>query len=66
MSKRPSYREALDWIAANDDTEFMNDGDDAPLSVTASLVQDLWDKDDATIRHDLLLAIRRDNRRRNQ
>lgn len=65
MSKRPSYREALDWIAMNDDTEFMNE-EDAPLSVTVTLVADLWGKDDETIRHDMLLAIRRDNRRRNQ
>lgn len=66
MGKRASYRDALDWIAANDDTEFMQGEDDEPLSVTASLVADLWGKSDEEIRRDLLLALRRDKRRREQ
>lgn len=41
MVKRASYREACFWIARNDDTEWLRNNEDT-LSVTASLVQDLF------------------------
>lgn len=65
MAKRASYREAVDWIAGNDDTEWMTD-ENGSLSVTASLVADLWAKTPEEIRHDLTLALRREKRRRAQ
>lgn len=39
--KRPGYREAIFWIANNDDVAFMDEGNDW-LSVTASLIVDLF------------------------
>lgn len=35
-----SYREAIYWIAENDDTEWVRDG--GPESVTAALVADIY------------------------
>jgi len=40
--KRPSYRAALEWIALNDDTTWLEDGEDVP-SVTLVLIADLFD-----------------------
>lgn len=37
---RGKYRDALDWIVLNDDTEWLDNDD--PMSVTLSLVADLW------------------------
>jgi hypothetical protein len=39
--KRPGYREAIEWIALNDDTEWLNAEYGSP-SVTACLVADLF------------------------
>ena len=39
--KRASYREAIFWIANNDDTDWLDD-QSPMLSVTASLVMDLF------------------------
>jgi hypothetical protein len=49
-----SYREALFWIVANDDTEFLDDGPDSSLSVTASFAADMFKKDDKKVRADLV------------
>lgn len=56
------YQDAINWIADNDDTEFVRDAEtssDYLLSVTATLVRDLWDKTDDEILRDLRKAIRR-------
>ena len=39
--KRASYKEAIYWIAANDDTDWIGDEFGSP-SVTASLIADLF------------------------
>lgn len=39
--KRAGYKEAIFWIVANDDTEWLKDEELVP-SVTACLVQDLF------------------------
>jgi hypothetical protein len=51
--KRPGYRAALDWIARNDDCEWLKLGEQVPLSVTAALVADLFGVDDKRIVRDL-------------
>jgi hypothetical protein len=57
--KRASYRAAIFWIAANDDTEWVGDENaDTSLaihcpSVTASLVADLFDVDTERVRLDV-------------
>lgn len=54
--KRASYREAIRWIAGNDDTEWVNEAYSdgfAPLSVTAALVVDLFDADEQRVRQDI-------------
>jgi len=52
--KRPGYREAIQWLLDNDDCDWLDDGSDASLSVTASLVADLFGKTDAQVVADLL------------
>lgn len=47
-----SYRQAIAWMAMNDDTEWVKDNS-APGSVTAALVADLFDKTDEKVRTDL-------------
>jgi hypothetical protein len=37
------YRDALQWIINNDDTEWLHD-DDPVISVTAALVADIYDR----------------------
>lgn len=56
------YQEAIDWIALNDDTQWATDADrwdDPILSVTASLVVDLFGKPEATVVRDIRRAIER-------
>ena len=55
LKKRASkdYLHALLWIMRNDDTGFIEDG--GSLSVTASLVADLYNVPDATVQQDLQL-----------
>jgi hypothetical protein len=53
MAKRPSYREALVWLANNDDCYWLADGDDAQPSVTACLVADLFGYDEEKLKKDL-------------
>ncbi len=57
------YKEAIEWIAANDDTEFLDDGEAGHLSVTASLVVDLWGKDYDQVRKDLVAELKRQERK---
>lgn len=56
------YQEAIDWIAANDDTEWVNHAEDWALgteSVTAALVADLFGKESSQVRKDLVRALKR-------
>lgn len=54
--KRPGYREAIAWIALNDDCEWLYaDGTDTAYtaSVTACLVADLFGVDTERVANDL-------------
>jgi len=54
----PSYKSAIEWIAYEDDTEFVKD-DEPTLSVTATMVADLWHKDHAQVVKDIKAALAR-------
>ena len=56
--RRPGYREAIEWLAGNDDCYWL--GDEEPcMSVAAALVRDLWDVDDSRLMLDLRRALYR-------
>lgn len=55
-----SYRQAITWIAQNDDTEWVNDAPYVGPSVTASLVADLFGKTDEQVVADLRRALNRE------
>jgi hypothetical protein len=55
--KRATYRRAIQWLAGNDDNEWLRD-ERPGMSVTASLVADLWGKPEPTLRLDLLAELR--------
>lgn len=50
---RPSYKQALQWIVDNDDTEWLRH-EYGSLSVTAAFVADLFGVSDDRIKNDLL------------
>lgn len=65
--RRPGYRESVQWIAENDDTEFLNDeNQEGYLSVTASLVQDQFGVTTERLLADLRAAVARVIRRENK
>ena len=56
--KRPGYREAIEWIARNDDCYWL--GDDEPImSVSVAMVRDLWNVPDARVVRNLRTALRK-------
>lgn len=68
------YQDAIDWIAANDDNEWIGDFNskewdgegpaDAPnMSVTTCLIADLWNKTHLEVVADLKKALRRERNR---
>ena len=56
--KRPGYREAIEWLASNDDCYWLAD-DEPMISVSAALVRDLFDVDDERLQRDLRRALAR-------
>lgn len=54
--KRAGYREAIDWIARNDDNNWLDD-EQPVISVAAALVQDLFGLDSDRVIRDLRRAI---------
>jgi hypothetical protein len=54
---RATYKRAIEWLAANDDNEWLRDEQPMP-SVTSCLVQDLWGKTDDQLRLDLVSELR--------
>jgi hypothetical protein len=52
----PSYRQAIQWIAYEDDTDFLND-EKPSLSVTASMVADLYQKTHEQVLKSLYKAV---------
>lgn len=63
--KRPSYRLAIDWIADNDDTEWLDDEPPIPC-VTATLVADLFGVADDKVIRDIARSVERRNERGEQ
>lgn len=56
------YQDAIDWMADNDDTEWAEHAEDSAMgteSVTASLVADIFGKEAAQVRKDLIRALKR-------
>lgn len=53
---RATYRRAIEWVAANDDNEWLHTADGC--SVTAALVADLYGKTDLQVRRDLISQLR--------
>jgi hypothetical protein len=58
VNRRASYQSAIDWIASNDDNEWLGDEFGSP-SVTLSLVADIFGRDTETATRDLKRAMRR-------
>lgn len=58
---RPSFKAAIQWMADNDDTEWVGEtaDDDGPISVTAALVADLFGADHARVTESLRRALRK-------
>lgn len=56
--RRPGYREAIEWVAGNDDCYWL--GDDEPIiSVCASMVRDIFDVAEEKLFKDLRAALAR-------
>jgi hypothetical protein len=51
------YQDAIEWIAYNDDTDFMDDDEPIHISVTLHLVADLFGKNVDQAVKDLRKAI---------
>lgn len=56
--KRPGYREAIDWLAGNDDCYWLREPQFG-MSVSASLVRDLFDVEEQKFLADLRRALKR-------
>jgi hypothetical protein len=56
--KRPGYREAIEWLASNDDCFWLGDENGA-LSVSAAMVRDLYDVTQERLIADLRRALKR-------
>ena len=54
-----AYGTAIAWIVINDDTDWLADEADPILSVTASLVADVFARSDEEIVRDLRAAMKR-------
>lgn len=61
--RRARYRDAIDWMALNGDTEWLRDNDDELIpSVTASLVADLFGRTTEEMTADLRRALHKQER----
>lgn len=62
--KRPGYREAIEWLAGNDDCYWLGDtpgAEDPVISVAAAMVRDLFDVEDKKLFSDIRRAMKRYN-----
>lgn len=60
--KRPGYREAVEWLAGNDDCYWIGADEDhggETLSVSASMVRDLYDVAEKKLVADITNALRK-------
>lgn len=58
--KRPGYREAIGWLVSNDDSYWLREPHFG-MSVSATLVRDLFDVPDERLIADLRRALKRVN-----
>ena len=56
--KYPGYRQALFWVAANDDTEWLKD-EPPIISVTAAMICDLFGVEEQRLIRDLRRMVKR-------
>lgn len=56
---RPGYREAIEWLAGNDDNGWLEGREGDSISVAAALVRDLWQVDDEKLKRDILRALKK-------
>jgi hypothetical protein len=56
--KRPGYREAVEWLAGNDDCYWLADDEPIP-SVSACLIRDLFDAEETKLYADIRRALKR-------
>lgn len=59
MVKRPGYREAIEWLAGNDDCQWVAPDETGGISVAAALVRDLFDVPDDRLVKDIRRALKR-------
>lgn len=57
--KRPGYREAIEWLACNDDCYWLGGEEGESISVAAALVRDLFDVADEKLFSDIRRALKR-------
>lgn len=57
--RRPGYREAVEWLAGNDDCYWLAGEEGDSISVAAALVRDLFDVSDEKLETDALRALKR-------
>ena len=57
--KRPGYREAVEWLAANDDCYWLNEPYEPIPSVSTCLVRDLFDVEESKLYADIRRALQR-------
>lgn len=56
--KRPGYREAVDWLAGNDDCYWLGEAELIP-SVAACMIRDLFDVEETKLYADIRRALKR-------
>lgn len=56
--KRPGYREAVEWLAGNDDCYWLGDTDPIP-SLATCMIRDLFDVEEAKLYKDIRRALSR-------
>lgn len=59
--KRPGYREAIEWLALNDDCYWLDGEAGNSISVCAAMVRDLFGVTDEKLNADLIRACKKNN-----
>lgn len=57
--RRPGYREAVEWLAGNDDCDWLAANAPGGISVAAAFARDLFDVEDAKLKRDIIAALRK-------